>query len=102
MEQVLGVGELRFELLAHFRPDGVAAGVDSRADGGLNISGLRAEPTPHFSHSFFDDALDRTAPARMENSHGSLFCVYQNDGQTIGGLDREQDAGQTRDEAIAD
>ena len=101
-KQILRISELRFELLAYFRSNVVAAGVNPGADGRFNIFGQRTEAAAHFSHSLFDNALDRAAPTRMEDSHGSLLGVDQNNRQAIGGLDAKENAGRAGDEAIAD
>ena len=100
-EQILSVSELRFELLAHFGSNLVAAGVDSRADHRFNVFGQCAEPTVHFSHSFFHNAFDRPAPTRVKHSDGLLPGIYQDDRKAIGGLDGKENAGCARDEAIA-
>lgn len=86
-KQIAGVSELRFELLAHFWSDVIATTSNSRADGRFNICGQGSEAAAHGSHSFFDNALHRAAPTRVEHSHGSLFDIDQNDRQTIGSLD---------------
>jgi len=101
-KQILRISELRFELLAYFRSDVVAAGVNSGADGRFNIFGQRAEAAAHFSHSLFDNALDRTAPTRVKDSHSPLLGVDQNNRQAIGSLDAKKNARRAGDEAIAD
>ena len=101
-EQIVSVSELRLELLAHFGSNLVAAGVDSRADNRFNIFGQCAEPTVHFSHSFFHNAFDRPAPTRVEHSDGSLLGICQDDRKAIGGLDGKENVGRAGDEAIAD
>jgi hypothetical protein len=100
-KQIVGVSELRLELLAHFGSDIVAASVNSRADGSFDIPGQRAKATEHFPHAFFNDAFDCAAPTCVKHSHGSLLGVDEDDGQAIGGLDSEQNAGHARDEPIA-
>jgi len=75
--------------------------VYSRTDHCFNISGQRTEPTAHFAHSFFHNALHRTAPTRMEHSHGSQLGVDEYDRQAVSRLDGEENAAYASDEAIA-
>ena len=90
-EQILRISELGFELLAHFGADIVTARVNSGADGRFNILGQCAEAAAHFSNSLFDNALDRTAPTRMKDSHSPLLGVDQNNRQAIGSLDANEE-----------
>jgi hypothetical protein len=75
--------------------------VDARTDGGFYILGERAKIAAHFSHSFFENTLDCTAPACVEHSDSFLLGIYQNDGQAIGCLDADENAGGAGDETIA-
>ena len=100
-KQLLCINKLRFELLAHFRPNVVAASVDARADGSFDILRQRSEATAHFSNAFFDDAFDRATPTSVKHSHGSLLGIDEDNGQAISRLDAQQNAGQASNEAIA-
>ena len=100
-EQIIGIGELRLELLAHFRTHFITASLDAGSDCRLYVPRQRAKVAPHLSHSFFNDALDRAPPARMKHSDSFLLCIYENHRQAIGSLDGEQNAGHARDEAIS-
>jgi len=100
-KQIVGVSELRFELLAHFRADLVATAVDAGSDGRFDVSRQRAEVAAHFSHPFFNNAFDRAAPTRMEDSDGSLLCIDEYDWQAISRLDCDDNSLHAGDEAIA-
>src|SRR6202030_1533031 len=86
-KQIPRVSELRFELLAHFGSDFVAAAVDSTPDRRFDVLRKRTDPSPHFTHSLFDNALHRPPPTYMEDADGFLLGVLQNDRQAISRLD---------------
>jgi len=92
---------LRFEELANFLPHLIAAVVDARPDGRLDVFGSRAEAAAHFSYAFFNDALHGAAPARVEHSYGVALSVGKDDRQAVGRLDRQEEARCAGDEAIA-
>ena len=77
---------------SYFGADGVTATVNSGADRGPDIAGRSAEVAMHFAHTFLHDALDGSAPARMEDADGPAFCVHQNNRQAIGGQNCQQQA----------
>jgi hypothetical protein len=101
VKQAGGVGELRFEFGANVFSDRVAAVVDAGADGGFEVARASAEVAEHFSYTFFDDALDRAAPSGVEDADGVVPGVDEDDGEAVGGLDGEQQAGGGGDESIA-
>lgn len=101
VEEIGGVGELRFEAVADFLSDLIAAVVNAGADGSLNVSRLRSEIAAHFSYTFFNDALHGAAPAGVEDTYCMALGVDQDDGEAVGGLDREQKSRGAGDEAIA-
>src|SRR5277367_3651925 len=88
-------------MLAYFRSDVVTARVDTGTDRCSDISRQRAKPAAHFSHALLNDAFDRSAPTRMEYTHGSLLGIYQNNRQTIGRLDANENARHAGDESVA-
>src|SRR5579864_303947 len=73
-EDLAGISELRVELLPHLLPHLVAAGVDSRPDGGAQVPGSGAELTAHFAYAFFYNAVQGAAPASVKGAHGAPFC----------------------------
>ena len=100
-EQLIGVGELRLELRAHFGADGVAALANARTDRGTQIARSAAELAPHLAHTLLDHARDRSAPARVKRSHHPPLHVGHQHGHAIGGLDRQQQSRSVGDHAIA-
>ena len=65
-EEIVGVGELRFELGAHLVTDLIAAAPDAGTDGRPQIARQGAELTPHLADTFFHDARHGSSPAGME------------------------------------
>jgi hypothetical protein len=101
VEEIGGVGELRFEAVANFLSNLIAAVVDPGTDGGADVFCLRAEVTAHFSDTFFDDALYRAAPAGVEDADSAVPGVSDDDWQAVGGLDGEKKARSAGDESVA-
>ena len=56
----------------------------------------RISPTPFSTIRF-----TVPTPARVKHAHGAAFRVDENDGQTIGGLNAEQQTRSCGDQAIA-
>ncbi len=100
-EKVFRVGELRLEFLAQLFAYFITTAVNTGADGGLNIARRSAEVAAHFSQTFFDDALERSAPACMKHSDRMTLSIDQNNRQAVGGLNAENQAGSRRDQSIA-
>ena len=75
--------------------------MDAWTNRGLQIPGLRTEVPAHLSHSLFDDAFRRASPTRMKHADGAALGINENDGETIGGLNAEQQTRRCRDQAIA-
>ena len=93
IEPVRGIRKLRFEFDGNFRAYFVAAPADGRADGSEQAIRPRAELHLHFPNGFCDDALQRAAPAGMNGGDGSLFGIDEKNGDAIGGLNAEKQAG---------
>ncbi len=55
----------------------------------------------HFTDTFFDDALNGSAPACVEDSNDAATQIDGNDGKTVGDLDGDDDAGEVGDESVA-
>ena len=55
----------------------------------------------HRTDPLFHDALEGAAPSGVECPNSSLLRVNQQDGQAIGGLDREQKSRNIGDESVA-
>ena len=101
VEPLTGVRKFRGEFFRHFVADFVAAAADAWAQCGDHVFGPRAEFHLHAAQRFFGDALRRAAPAGMNRGHGGLLSIGQQDGNAVGGLDRQQNAGFARDQGIA-
>ena len=93
IEPVRSIRKLRFEFDGNFRADFVAAAADGRADGSEQAIRPRAELHLHFPNGFCDDALQRAAPAGMNGGDGSLLGIDEKNGDAIGGLNAEKQAG---------
>src|ERR1700722_11444660 len=100
-EQLRGVGKLGLELGANLLADFIAAAANAGADRCLYILRAGSEPALHLSYTFFDDSFHGAAPARVKHAHGAAFGVDENDGETIRGLNGEQQAGSGSDQAVA-
>ncbi len=55
----------------------------------------------HLANAFFNDALDSSAPAGVENSNGAVLGIDQNHGQAVGGENSQQNSGGIGDQAVA-
>ena len=91
IEPVRSIRKLRFEFDGNFRADFVAAAADGRADGSEQAIWPRAEL--HFPNGFCDDALQCAAPAGMNGGDSLLFGIDEKNGDAIGGLNAEKQAG---------
>lgn len=88
-----GVGELGVELDGNFGADFVTAAADGRADGGEEAGGFGFEVHLHLSDGFDSDAGEGAAPAGVDGGYGAVFGVDEEDGDAVGGLDTEEEAG---------
>ena len=93
IEPVGRVGELGDEGCGNFRAYFVAAAPDRRADGSEQAIWPRAELHLHFPNGFCDDALQCAAPAGMNGGDGSLLGIDEKNGDAIGSLNAEKQAG---------
>ncbi len=101
MEEFSGIRELGREFVAHFRSNLVAAVVDPGTDGRLQVARQCAELAAHFAHPLFDDTSQCPAPTGVKHADSTAFRVNEDDGQTVGGLNGEQQIGRGGDQAIA-
>ena len=101
VEPVGGVGELGVELGGDFGADFVAAGADGGADGGEEVGGVGGEVHLHLADGFDDDAGEGAAPAGVDGGYGAFFGVDEEDGDAVGGLDGEEEAGAVGDGGVA-
>jgi len=69
-EELGGVGELAFELVADFRADGETAGADGGADGGDEVLRAGTEVAAEGVDAVLDDAGEGAAPAGVEGGDG--------------------------------
>ena len=93
VEIVGGVRELGCELDDEFGADFVTAGADGWADGGEEIGGIRMETGVEFADGFFEDAGESAAPTGVDGGDGAFLGVNEEDGDAVGGLDGEEQAG---------
>lgn len=100
-EQFSRITELRFECVFYFWGNLIAAAANAGANNSFQIGGTRAEVLAHFTHALFDDALNGSAPASVEDSNGMAFGINQNHRQTVGGENSEQDARCPGDKPIS-
>ena len=88
-----GFGKLGEELGGDFRADFVTATANGRADGGEEVGGLGLEVHLHLADGLDDDAGQSAAPTGVNGSDGALFGVNEEDGDAVGGLDGQEEAG---------
>ncbi len=88
-EELGRVGKLRFELLLHFFPDGIAALPYARPDGSDQIFWPGAKLQPHAPHSVFHDARQGAAPPRMKGRDRPLLPIRHKHGDAIRSLDAQ-------------
>jgi hypothetical protein len=93
VKPVGGAGELGVELSGKFGADLVTAATDGGADGGEEASGPGAKVHLHFPDGFDDDAGEGAAPSGVDGSYGATLGVDEENGDAVGGLDAEQQAG---------
>lgn len=93
--------ELRLELDGNLRADFVAAAADGRADGSEQVRGPGAELHVHLADGLGDDALERAAPSGVDGGDGALFGVHEENGDAVGGLHEEKQAGAVRYRSVA-
>jgi hypothetical protein len=93
VKPVGSVWELGFELDGDFRADLVAAAADGRAEGGEQVRGLRAEIHLHPANGFYHDATECAPPSGMDGRDGALFGIDEKNGDAVGGLNAEEQAG---------
>ena len=88
-----GVGELGVELDGDFGADFVTAAADRGADGGEQVGGPGAEVHLHLADGFDGDAGEGAAPSGVDGGYSAVFWVDEEDGDAVGGLDAEEEAG---------
>jgi hypothetical protein len=87
-----GIGKLRVELGGDFCADFVATAANGRADSGEEVGGLGGEVHLHLADGFDDDAGEGASPSCVNGRNGTLFGIYEEDGNAVGGLDTEKEA----------
>jgi hypothetical protein len=97
----VGVGELRRELRGDFGADFVAAGADGGAESGEDVGGIGGEVHLHLADGFGSDALERATPAGVNGGDGAFFDVNEEDGDAVGRLHGEEEAGCVGDGGVA-
>ncbi len=95
------VGKLRKELGGDFGADFVAAGADAWANGGEEVARVGGEVHLHFADGFGRDAGEGAAPAGVDSGDGAFLGVDEEDGDAVGGLDSQEEAGALGDAGVA-
>jgi hypothetical protein len=101
MEQIVRVRELGLEFREDLFPYGVAAGTDSGTYGDVEVLRVRSKLEAHPPNAVFDDAFHGSAPAGMEGGDDPAYGVGNKDGNTVGGLNSEQNSGLMGQNAVA-
>jgi len=96
-----GFEELGEELGGDFGADFVAATSDGGADGGEKVGGLGVEVHLHLADGFDNDTGEGAAPSGVNGGDSALFGVDEENGDAIGGLDGEEQAGAVGDGGVA-
>jgi len=96
-----GFGKLGKKLGGDFGADFIAAPADGGANGGEQIGRLGFELHLQLADSLDDDALERAAPASVNGGDGALVGIDEENGNAIGGLDAQEEAGAAGDGGIA-
>lgn len=102
VEERPGVGELGFEVLAHFFTDRIAAVVNAGTDCSFEIARVATEVAVHLAHTLFDDALHRASPSGVEDANRALPAIDHDDRKAVGGLDGKQESRCAGEKAVAD
>ena len=100
-EQLIRIGKLRFELVAHLFADGIAAGPDGGPHRRHQVLRPRSVAEPHGPDTALDDALQRPAPTRVECRHCAPPHVGHQHGDAVRHLDCEHHAGRVGHHSIA-
>jgi len=93
VEPLWGIGELGMELDGDFGADFVTAAADRGTDGGEQVGGLGFEVHLHLADGFDGDAGEGATPSGVDGGYGAVFGVDEEDGDAVGGLDGEEQAG---------
>jgi hypothetical protein len=95
-----GVGELGVELNGDFGADFVAARTDGGADSGEKVGGVGGEVHLHLADGFDGYASQGAAPSGVEGGYGAFFRIDEKDGDTVSGLDSEEEAWAVGDRGV--
>ena len=96
-----GFGELGLKLGGNFGADFIAAATNGGADGGEEVSRFGFELHLHLPDGFDDDPLERASPAGMNGGDRALFWIDEENGDAVGGLDAQKEAGAFGDGGVA-
>jgi hypothetical protein len=88
-----GIRELREKLGGDFDADFVATAADGGAESGEEVGGPRAKAHLHLAGGFDRDSGERAAPAGVDSGDGALFGIDEEDGDAVGRLHGEEQAG---------
>ena len=95
------IGKLGLKLDGNLRADFVTAAADGGADGSEKICGLGAELHLHLTDGFDDDAGESATPPGMDGGDGAFLGIDEEDGDAIGGLNGEEQAGAIGDRGVS-
>ena len=94
-------GELRGKFLHHIWTHFVAASTDAGANRGDNFRGPRGKFHLHATEHFCGNAGEGAAPSGVNGGDGAMARINEQDGDAVGGLDGEEQAGRGRGDSIA-
>ena len=77
-----------------------AAGPDAGADGHQNVMRVTAVPGGQLLHGLGRDAQAGTPPAGVDSGNGFFYRVVEQDGDAVGVIDRQAQAGNVGHEAV--
>jgi hypothetical protein len=98
---ILRVGKFGGEGGSDFGADFVATAADGGAKSGENVLRLGSKLHLHAANGFLDDARECAAPTGVNGGDGALFCVHEKDGDAVGSLYAEEQAGMICDGGVA-
>ncbi len=101
IEIIAGIGKLRGEFRDEVRANFVAASANRRTDRGEEISGLAAQFQAHPANRLFGNPGQRAFPTRMNGGDGAFLRVNEKNGNAVGRLHAEQQAGVIRGGGVA-
>lgn len=89
------------ECLDNFSPHLIAADADGWPQGCEQPLRLGAKKPAHLAHRLFDDARQRSAPARVDSRHRAMLSIHQQNRHTIRAPHRQENTGLISQQGVA-